>query len=350
MNIDYHNALDSFPKLELSYEISAHKKVHNSDIYFAIPDSTPFYLWFTSYMTQNVCFLIDVNNENNIKLIQCGFIDNLAYGTILYGYTFKYKSINCFCIDNIYYYKGKNISKELYINKLEIIKVLLKNDVSQYPLNKKTWILGLPFMETNINKLLLECEGLPYKVKNIKCRMIESETKTLLMTYYKPGLDKSNVGYEPTIFKVKAELNQDIYNLYAYNPKTNDYEYYDVASIPDYKTSVFMNTLFRNIKENGCLDLLEESDDEMEFENEKEDKYVDLNKSIKMLCEYNCKFKKWVPKKRLDNKERVVTINEINKLKSNEILKENNKKYNQPKKFVEKKKYNDNIYVQKYRK
>ena len=32
--------------------------------------------------------------------------------------------------------------------------------------------------------------------------------------------------------------------------------------IPDYKTSVFMNDLFRTIKENKNLDLLEESDDE----------------------------------------------------------------------------------------
>jgi superfamily II DNA/RNA helicase len=41
--------------------------------------------------------------------------------------------------------------------------------------------------------------------------------------------------------------------------------YYDVAFIPDYSTSVMMNKLFRNIKENQNLDALEESDDEEEF-------------------------------------------------------------------------------------
>jgi hypothetical protein len=56
-----------------------------------------------------------------------------------------------------------------------------------------------------------------------------------------------------------------------------------------------MNKLFRNIKENDNLDALEESDDEEEFEDEKEDKFVHLDKEYKMICEYNYKFKKWVP-------------------------------------------------------
>ena len=56
-----------------------------------------------------------------------------------------------------------------------------------------------------------------------------------------------------------------------------------------------MNKLFRNIKENYNLDALEESDDEDEFENVREDKYVYLDRSFKMNCEYNAKFKKWYP-------------------------------------------------------
>ena len=70
---------------------------------------------------------------------------------------------------------------------------------------------------------------------------------------------------------------------------------HDVAFIPDYKTSVLMNKLFRNIKENDNLDALEESDDEDEFEDSRVDKYVYLDRSFKMNCEYNHKFKKWVP-------------------------------------------------------
>mgnify|MGYP001329339486 CR=1 FL=1 len=73
-------------------------------------------------------------------------------------------------------------------------------------------------------------------------------------------------------------------------------EYYiGIAGITDYKTSVFMNTLFRNIKENSNLDLLEESDDEEEFQNVAIDKFVNLDKQLKMRCVYIDKFQAWKP-------------------------------------------------------
>ena len=56
-----------------------------------------------------------------------------------------------------------------------------------------------------------------------------------------------------------------------------------------------MNKLFRNIKENNNLDALEESDDEAEFENDREDKFVFLDRAFKMVCQYNYKFKRWMP-------------------------------------------------------
>ena len=56
-----------------------------------------------------------------------------------------------------------------------------------------------------------------------------------------------------------------------------------------------MNSLFRNIKENNSLDAIEESDDENDFENENDAKYVFLNRSYKMNCLFNSRFKKWIP-------------------------------------------------------
>ena len=107
-------------------------------------------------------------------------------------------------------------------------------------------------------------------------------------------------------FMVKADIQNDIYHLSnpdgtdsANNANTN-VENELIASIPDYKTSVMMNSLFRNIKENKSLDALEESDDEDEFENVNIDKFVDLSKKIKMKCIYNYKFKKWTPVARMN--------------------------------------------------
>ena len=56
-----------------------------------------------------------------------------------------------------------------------------------------------------------------------------------------------------------------------------------------------MNSLFRNIKENRHLDSLEESDDEEEFQNMNEDKFVDLDKRHSIECIYSHKFRRWIP-------------------------------------------------------
>ena len=56
-----------------------------------------------------------------------------------------------------------------------------------------------------------------------------------------------------------------------------------------------MNKLFRKIKENDNLDLLEESDSEDEFENIDIDKYVNLDKILKFKCVFNPIIKKWQP-------------------------------------------------------
>jgi hypothetical protein len=109
-----------------------------------------------------------------------------------------------------------------------------------------------------------------------------------------------NVGFhkpqykQNTVFKVRADIAFDIYRLYAFGAKNTEV-YYNVAYIPNYKTSVFMNGLFRNIRENKCLDAIEESDDEEDFENIDPYKYVDLQKTLLMECRFHSKFKKWVP-------------------------------------------------------
>ena len=82
----------------------------------------------------------------------------------------------------------------------------------------------------------------------------------------------------------------------------NEEEFYDLALIDSFETSKFMNKLFRTIKENNNLDTLEESDSEEEFENINIDKFVNLEKSYLIDCEYNNKFKKWIPRNLSKNK------------------------------------------------
>jgi hypothetical protein len=98
-------------------------------------------------------------------------------------------------------------------------------------------------------------------------------------------------------FHVKADIQNDIYYvLHASDePITQNTM---IAHIPNYKTSVMMNSIFRNIKENRNLDALEESDDEDELAdsgNPGKCSLVDLNKCVKMDCTFNARFKRWHP-------------------------------------------------------
>jgi hypothetical protein len=72
-----------------------------------------------------------------------------------------------------------------------------------------------------------------------------------------------------------------------------------------------MNTLFRNIKENSNLDLIEESDDEDDFQNVGIDKYVDLKKTFLMECVFNGKFKRWIPLRTVPRNTKLVQIDRL---------------------------------------
>ena len=122
------------------------------------------------------------------------------------------------------------------------------------------------------------------------------------------------------IFEIKPDIQNDIYHLYCL-----ENEYYGIAFIPDYKTSLMMNKLFRKIKENEDLDKLEESDDEEEFENPDIDKFVYLNKSFKIECLYNKRFKKWYPIKIAKENSNISKITDVKQFMSKFITKTNNK-------------------------
>ena len=157
-------------------------------------------------------------------------------------------------------------------------------------------IRNIAYMITLINKHkpecfiwsvdLMPCNNLYYDVFSIQYRLLY-KNKPFLNELIK--INKQIYKY----FLVKPTIINDIYDLYVLNDKI--YEKFSLAFIPDYRCSVMMNSLFRNIKENSNLDALEESDDEEEFENVSLDKFVDLDKKYVMKCLYLPKYKLWQP-------------------------------------------------------
>jgi len=337
------NLLGNFPNIKLCYDNIIHNKVENLttslldyDLCSAIPCGKKCFAWFTQLNGKNVCLileLIDKKNIHDIKLYNCIFNNELIYGksgTILYGTLFHHMQTSFFAIEDIFYCKGNDVCSLSWINKLTILKKLFDNDIKQVAYNSSFLVFGLPLMADNIDELKKNIDDVSYKIYNIQFRSfnksnvissvllksIDSIVKSLPQCPPKlevpPPISKSGYIHNSSsisnsgpitkshnikdiVFKVKPDIQNDIYHLFCL--ENNVETFYKVAYIPDYKTSVMMNKLFRNIKENENLDLLEESDDEEEFQNENIDRFVDINKSYLMVCKFNHKFKKWYPVK-----------------------------------------------------
>jgi len=351
--LDKQEILSNFPNIKLSYENIIHKKVFNSNYMVAIPTGKKCFVWFTTVNGKPNCLLLELSKDKQIEEIKTTntrFSQDLSppssvEGTIFYGTKFYYSGMNFFSIEDIFSNKGRPLHKDSWQDKLEQIKHILENDIHQKSYNSYI-TFGLPIMCSNLTDFEIEVQKVGYKIDSVQFKLYNRYNSYLAMDYRKFNYKKPSVNnnenndnnnsnsnsnnlmaqfglvqskpepvkLEPVksepvkqifkeknqtpfdrkkraIFTVRAMPEADIYNLFY----TDKDVFEGVAHIPDYNTSVMMNKLFRIIKENNNLDALEESDDEDEFENENENKYVHLDKEYKMACEYNYKFKKWIP-------------------------------------------------------
>jgi hypothetical protein len=292
-------------------------------------------------------------NIIDIKHVNACFSNELSYGTILYGTLFTHLGNRFFTIENIFSYKDELIERANWSFKMEKIKKMLKYDLKQCAYNNSFIVFGLPIICRTNDELQNKLQNIKYKINSIQYRLNNKTDNYLFITYdnyinhkdipvvnkyVQPQLQenpvekiivkqqvKSKASGKPfgeVVFLIKADIQNDIYNLYCLDQNFKE-EQHSIAHVPDYNTSVMMNKLFRIIKENNNLDALEESDDEEEFENEDISKFVHLDKSYKMICQYNHKFKKWTP---------IKLANEDNKIITNYDLKQIYKTYEQNRK------------------
>lgn len=274
------SAANMLPKFEFCYETIIHNKILSNHV-LLIPEGQQKFLW----INKNGVWIIDSIDRDDVEKKKLSYHPSLSNGTLFYGVLFQYENINFFAIEDIIIYKGKNIAFNNFTNKLSLFENILKKDIQQQPTNNpEDIILGLPII-TSIDKINIDIiSKLPYKIKYIQFRNYKKQNgNQRFQLPYVDYLDFS-IKEKSKIFLVKPDIKTDIYHLYNENNI-----YVGVACIPDYKTSVFMNSLFRNIKENSNLDFLEESDDE------EEEDFVYLDREYKMVCKYNKQFKKWVP-------------------------------------------------------
>ena len=316
--------LERLPSLELSYESKLHKKVY-SKVYYIIPKGPKALVWYTYWKDQHVCLLVKLNERGNysdVSVFVSSFTDKLALGTIIYGTYFIYNHQHYFSCEQLHLYQGNDVAKKPYLEKLNLLLDLFENQVEQKAYVQSTLIVGMPMMTDTYESAEQQLTTLPYKTYGIgipsglnnkrehykhsshtqqqqqaqasQHQQVQPPQHQQVQQQQLPPIPAPlpNNTYMKTrsIFKVKAELDADKYILY-----NDDSTVQGEALIPTYKSSVMMNSLFRNIKENTNLDLLEESDDDDDFENDTIDKFVDLEKTLLMECVYSKRFKRWEP-------------------------------------------------------
>ena len=187
------------------------------------------------------------------------------------------------------------------INKLKQLEIIFKTEINQTPLGDPNELcIALPLMNRSFKIIKDEILTLPYKIFAIHMLFFK-DSPVHSMKWIEPStglshnsnnnnFNKRQTNQTEQVFNVRADIQNDIY--YLDNGSTEDEL---VAYIPNIAISVFMNSIFRKIKENDNLDLLEESEDEEEFENTSDERFVDLEKRVKMRCVFHKHFKRWVP-------------------------------------------------------
>ena len=163
--------------------------------------------------------------------------------------------------------------------------------MKQKIIGNKGICIGMTVVLDSFEKAIIASRRLPYIVYSIQNRNYNDKSNNYKAILYK---SKSNETEIYKYFYIKADIQNDIYYLFIKDNHNNLIQK-GIADISNYKTSIMMNRLFRTIKENISLDALEESDDEEEFENINLDKFVDLEKCVKMECKYNKTRDRFVP-------------------------------------------------------
>ena len=292
---------------------SNNKILFNPDAkYFILkPKGKKGYLWFTYFEKKQISILIFMNNReinhpsNEFYEYPIKFDNDICYNNmLLFGYyltnNIHNRKQHRFIIENVLNYNiyndilVKNDYNSNYNYKIELFKEILPQLYSN-----NDYLVNLPIILNTSDNVFKLINKLDYNIYSASAYSDNKYLGNYIFSNSNNGTNNRNNKIVAT-FKITPCINEDLYNLTIMNNHSE--EVYDLALIDSYKTSLFMNKLFRKIKENANLDLLEESDDEEEFENVNVDRFVHLDKHYFIDCVYNHKFKKWVPQNISNNK------------------------------------------------
>ena len=313
-------------------ELSCQKPTSVSDKIFdlcrIIPKGPKYYIWFSKdhnanpilylfpYSKKKDCLSFQPNHKSNHKsnsnsnsnalsshIITSSFdpLLSIGRGTLCFGTLFHHHNIAYFTIEDIEMIQSKRINRHMSWKDKYVHMFFILSHIKSISC-KSSIFIGLPVTRTidlkkpeNIPELQYRIYGIEYLYKNEchKSRLVNNKNASTTYIQNNVKLVNKPIDIKRT-FTIKPDIQSDIYKIYEENTDNLKETYIDTVLIPDIKTSQMLNRYFRNIKENENLDLIEESEDEDEFENIEEDKFIKKS-SLKFLCSFHNKFKKWIP-------------------------------------------------------
>jgi hypothetical protein len=262
-----------FPTIKLSYENIIHNKVcPKYNIQIAIPAGKKYFLW----ITHNLCRLVDKTFQIIQEYPVVCKTNQLGY--IFYGTLFSIQSVSYFCIENIYYNHGYDVTMKNWGEKIFMWKEFL-NHYSN--ILQQHFTIGLPIISYSDNHFKKSIYHSVYYLDKIEYRNLHESNISYSMFAYETNLQSPKLTY---YFTISCDKMDDIYTFH------DQYGQKKTLHISDYKTSVEMNRLFRYYKENYNLDSLEESDDEDEFQHPN---IVFTDRQYKLPCIFVSN--QWIP-------------------------------------------------------
>lgn len=250
------------------------------DIYIMIPCGIKCCLWFSMYDNQPIMYELYLTNACKIyDVVPHFFVGDhrlcRGKGTICSGYSFAVNKKRYVTLLDIMLLCGNALVNERFETRMEHMLTFFHLIQPDSPRN--TCRIGMVDVTFNRDDIPEFVSSLKYKVS----RVLTGKLSQGKMTYMSK---EKVVSQKQCVFNVKADSSSDVYELYCKDCR----DVYAIAGIQTIKTSIMMNAIFRNIRENSNLDLLEESDEEG-------DDYLLDNISPNMVCNYNNKINKWVP-------------------------------------------------------
>jgi hypothetical protein len=254
----------------------------SGDSWSLIPRGKKVAIWYTYFRDTPASIIVDLDwksKPTDFTLVLSSFKPELAYGTILSGILLEQKGRPLFCCTHVNMLLGQWKSRALAIqinSMYTVFQSMIRHDSR------------LPGLTVTLPKTVFNLEDIDDAVRKspipIHCIRISNSATNQIVGTYRQTINES----ARAVMLVKPEIDEDIYSLWCGNQ-------IGYAVVPDYKTSILLNSIFRNIKENDNLDLLEESDSEDEFENTQEDRFIKCKEGLTMRVEYIPRFNGWKP-------------------------------------------------------